>query len=171
MTGHLVLSTLHTNDAPGAITRLTDMNIEPFLITSTIEGVLAQRLVRTICTGCREPYMPPEELLMDLGVTLEMTQGMTFYTGKGCVDCNFSGYRGRIGIFEMLTVGSEIKELIREFVDKLPEEDARIVRRSFKPPAGLSAQEAAVWLKMNNSEFEVADPVPSNIFPPWMGKK
>jgi len=141
LTGHLVLSTLHTNDAPGAITRLIDMNVEPFLITSTIEGVIAQRLVRTICTGCRETYDPPEELLIDLGITSDMTKGVTFYQGKGCVDCNYTGYRGRIGIFETLTISEGIRELI---LDRSP---TSVIRRQARKE-GMRTMREDGWEKI-----------------------
>jgi len=141
LTGHLVLSTLHTNDAPGAITRLIDMNVEPFLVTSTIEGVLAQRLVRTICTGCREVSHPTEEMLLELGVTPDMTEGVTFYQGKGCADCNYSGYRGRIGIFEILTVSEEIKNLI---LDRAP---TSVIRRQARKE-GMKTMREDGWEKI-----------------------
>lgn len=112
LTGHLVLSTLHTNDAPGAVTRLIDMDVEPFLVTSTVESVLAQRLVRTICTGCKETYTPEVELLQDLNIDPEDAKNVTFHRGKGCVDCNYTGYRGRIGIFEHLVMNDTLKEMV-----------------------------------------------------------
>jgi type II secretion system protein E len=112
LTGHLVLATLHTNDAPSTVTRLVDMDIEPFLVTSTIEGVLAQRLVRTICTGCREPYDPPVELLEDMGIPLEDLSDITFYHGRGCPECGYTGYRGRIGIFELFVANDEIRQMV-----------------------------------------------------------
>jgi type IV pilus assembly protein PilB len=112
LTGHLVFTTLHTNDAPGAITRMIDMGVEPFLISSTLEGVLAQRLVRTICRKCRVAYEPTDAVLAELGLTQEDTQGRPFYYGKGCVECNETGYRGRKGLFELLVVSEPIRELI-----------------------------------------------------------
>ncbi len=112
LTGHLVFSTLHTNDAPGAVTRLIDMEVEPFLVTSTVESVLAQRLVRTICSVCSEVYDPPEEMLYSMGVDPAAVQNVEFRRGHGCPDCNFIGYKGRIGIFEHLLMTSEIRELV-----------------------------------------------------------
>ena len=112
LTGHLVFSTIHTNDAPSTVTRLIDMNVEPFLVTSTIEAVLAQRLVRTVCSACREPYKPNQDLLEEVGVSPEEAEQITFYHGKGCVDCNYTGYRGRIGLFELLVPTEPIKEMI-----------------------------------------------------------
>jgi type IV pilus assembly protein PilB len=112
LTGHLVFTTLHTNDAPGAVTRMIDMGVEPFLISSTLEGILAQRLVRTICKKCRIAYEPTEAVLSELALTKEDTQGRPFYYGKGCMECNETGYKGRKGLFELLTVSEPIRELI-----------------------------------------------------------
>lgn len=114
LTGHLVLSTLHTNDAPGAITRLIDMGLEPFLITSTLEAILAQRLIRTICPRCRTPYKPSEFVLNELGLTLNDVEGKELYYGKGCHECNDTGYLGRTGIFEVMRVTDPIRELIMQ---------------------------------------------------------
>lgn len=108
LTGHLVFSTLHTNDAASALTRLVDMGIEPFLIASSIIGVLAQRLVRVICPKCKEKYSPSPEILKDIGAP----EKMEFYKGHGCQRCRDTGFSGRIGIFEMLTVTEEIKDMV-----------------------------------------------------------
>ncbi len=113
LTGHLVLSTLHTNDAPSAITRLFDLGIEPFLIASALEGVIAQRLVRRICPHCKEPYKPTEEELSELGLSGEYT----FYRGRGCEHCMGTGYRGRTGIYEVLEVDEEVKKHILKTQD------------------------------------------------------
>ncbi len=112
LTGHLVLSTIHTNDAPSATTRLVDMGIEPFLISSALMGVLAQRLVRTICTHCKEAYIPPPEALHRLGVESEEGEEVVFYRGKGCDRCKGSGYRGRIGLYEMMVLSEPIRQLV-----------------------------------------------------------
>jgi type IV pilus assembly protein PilB len=112
LTGHLVLSTLHTNDAPGAVTRLIDMGVEPFLITSTIQGVLAQRLVRTICKKCKVAYEPGDAVLAEMGLTRDDVGGRPFYYGKGCLECNETGYRGRKGLYELLVVSEPVRELI-----------------------------------------------------------
>jgi type IV pilus assembly protein PilB len=112
LTGHLVFTTLHTNDSPGAITRMIDMGVEPFLITSTLQAVLAQRLVRMICKKCRVAYEPPESVLSELGLTKEDTVGRPFYYGKGCAECNETGYKGRKGLFELLVISEPIRELI-----------------------------------------------------------
>ncbi len=114
LTGHLVLSTLHTNDAAGAVTRLIDMGIEPFLISSTMIGVLAQRLIRRVCTKCREEYIPSDEELKMLGVTREEINNRPFFKGRGCDYCNNSGYKGRVGIFELLLVSPAIQSLVND---------------------------------------------------------
>lgn len=114
LTGHLVLSTLHTNDAPGAVTRLLDMGCEPFLVAATLEAVLAQRLLRTICKSCRVPYEPTESILNQLGLSPHEIGDKHFYTGRGCEDCGHSGYRGRRGLYELLKVTDPIRDLITE---------------------------------------------------------
>lgn len=114
LTGHLVFSTLHTNDAPGAITRLIDMGVEPFLIASTLESVLGQRLVRTICKNCRTPYKPDKNILDVLGLDESDVGERPFYYGAGCSYCNQTGYRGRCGIFEYLRVRAPIRDLINQ---------------------------------------------------------
>jgi len=114
LTGHLVLSTLHTNDAPGAVTRLIDMGVEPFLISSTLLSVLAQRLVRTICKKCRTPFEPTENQLSLLNLSPHDIGDKVFYYGRGCANCNDTGYRGRKGIFELLVISEPIRALINE---------------------------------------------------------
>lgn len=114
LTGHLVLSTLHTNDAPGAVTRLIDMGVEPFLISSTLMGVLGQRLVRTICKKCRAPFEPTENQLAQLNLSPYDIGDKVFYYGRGCGSCNDTGYRGRKGIYELLQVSDPIRHLINE---------------------------------------------------------
>jgi len=108
LTGHLVFSTLHTNDAPNAFVRLIDLGVEPFLISTSVIGIMAQRLVRIICKECKEPYRPPVELLKELG----LDEKETFYRGKGCKVCKNTGYTGRIGIFELLTMTDEMKRCL-----------------------------------------------------------
>ncbi|MGF1485252.1 MAG: type II secretion system ATPase GspE [Opitutales bacterium] len=112
LTGHVVLSTLHTNDASGAVTRLIDMGLEPFLISASLEGILGQRLVRRICPACRTAYEPDQEVIELLGIDPLEIADRNFYYGKGCPECNNSGYRGRQGLFEMLTVTDQVRELI-----------------------------------------------------------
>jgi type IV pilus assembly protein PilB len=114
LTGHLVLSTLHTNDAPGAVTRLIDMGVEPFLISSTLMAVLAQRLVRTVCKKCRTPFEPTETQLSMLNLSPHDVGDKVFYYGRGCAACNDTGYRGRRGIFELLVASEPIRLLINE---------------------------------------------------------
>jgi type IV pilus assembly protein PilB len=114
LTGHLVFSTLHTNDAAGAVTRLIDMGVEPFLIASTMEGVLGQRLVRTICSNCKTPYDPEDDVLQQLGLNRDAIAGRHFYFGSGCPQCNETGYKGRRGIYEYLRITDPIRELINE---------------------------------------------------------
>ncbi len=112
LTGHLVLSTLHTNDAAGAVTRLVDMGVEPFLIASSLEAVLAQRLVRRICSNCRTAYEPPAALLQQLGIDPIDIGGREFFYGKGCENCSDTGYRGRMGIYEWLRMSEAIRDLV-----------------------------------------------------------
>lgn len=112
LTGHLVLSTLHTNDAPGAVTRLIDMGIEPFLIASGVVGILAQRLVRVICPKCKESYSPPVDAVKRLGIGLDQSSGVTFYRGRGCEFCKGSGYKGRLGVYELMPVSDSVRDLI-----------------------------------------------------------
>ena len=112
LTGHMVYSTLHTNSAAATVTRLVDMGLEPFLLTSTLRAVIGQRLIRTICPNCKEPYIPTDEELDDFGVAREEVEDITFYHGRGCDACNFTGYKGRLGIFEVLKITEEINELV-----------------------------------------------------------
>jgi type IV pilus assembly protein PilB len=114
LTGHLVLSTLHTNDAPGAVTRLVDMGVEPFLISSTLMAVLGQRLVRTICKNCRTPFEPTEKQLEMLNLSPHDLGDKVFHYGRGCSACNDTGYKGRKGIFELLVISDAIRTLINE---------------------------------------------------------
>jgi type IV pilus assembly protein PilB len=112
LTGHIVFSTLHTNDAPSTITRLRDMGLEPFLITATLEGVLAQRLVRKICVDCRMEFEPSAEMLMELNMRPEDAKGQKFYYGRGCDRCNNTGYKGRQGIYELLVMDDGLRDLV-----------------------------------------------------------
>ena len=112
LTGHLVFSTLHTNDAPSAITRLRDMGVPAFLITATVEAILAQRLVRRICSECRTEFAPSDELLMELQLPLDTARKYKFYYGKGCARCNNSGYKGRVGIYELMIMSDELRDAI-----------------------------------------------------------
>ncbi|MCP3692895.1 MAG: Flp pilus assembly complex ATPase component [Planctomycetaceae bacterium] len=112
LTGHLVFSTLHTNDAPSAVTRMIDMGVPGYLVASSVIGVMAQRLVRVNCGRCKQPFNPKEEVLEEFGITPEMAAKATFIKSKGCSYCNHTGYRGRVGLFEMMMITSKIRELI-----------------------------------------------------------
>ena len=112
LTGHVVFSTLHTNDAPSTVTRLKDMGVPTFLITATVEAILAQRLVRRICPGCREPIAPTEEQIIELQLSPEDVKGKTFFRGVGCSTCNNTGYKGRVGLFELMVMDDELREMI-----------------------------------------------------------
>jgi len=114
LTGHLVLSTLHTNDSAGAVTRLIDMGVEPFLVAATLEGVLAQRLLRTICKDCKVPYTPSPIVLNQLGLSQADIGKKDFYTGSGCATCGGSGYKGRKGIYELLDINDPLRDLITQ---------------------------------------------------------
>jgi type IV pilus assembly protein PilB len=112
LTGHIVFSTLHTNDAPSTITRLRDMGIPTFLITATVEGILAQRLVRRICADCRTEFEPSPEMLMELNLKPSDVAGKSFFYGRGCERCNNTGYKGRTGIYELMVFNDDIRDLI-----------------------------------------------------------
>jgi type IV pilus assembly protein PilB len=111
LTGHLVFSTLHTNDAPSAITRLVDIGIQPFLVASSVMAIMAQRLVRKVCPKCRHRIEPPAHVLQGLGLRPEIAKKANFMKGKGCAHCNKTGYRGRMGIYELMTMSSQIREM------------------------------------------------------------
>jgi type IV pilus assembly protein PilB len=112
LTGHLVLSTLHTNDAPSSIIRMVDLGVESFLLTATVEGIIAQRLVRTICKVCKEEYQPSEEQLMELSLRPEDVRGRKFFHGRGCDNCNKSGYRGRTALYEIMAMDDDLRDLV-----------------------------------------------------------
>ncbi len=117
LTGHLVFSTLHTNDSAGGITRLVDMGIEPFLVSSSVVALIAQRLVRTICPVCRTAYHPDDEELMEIGISRDLLKDDMLYKGNGCVNCVNTGYKGRSGIYEILIIDDEIRSMITRSVD------------------------------------------------------
>ena len=112
LTGHMVFSTLHTNDSPATVTRLRDMGVQPFLITATVEAILAQRLVRRICKDCKEEYVPDADTLADLELTSDQVVGKTFFRGRGCDKCSGSGYKGRLGLYELLVMTDELRDLV-----------------------------------------------------------
>ena len=126
LTGHLVFSTLHTNDAPSAVTRLIDMGVKPFLVASSTRAIMAQRLVRKVCEKCKEPYTPPESELRLLGPAAQQLSNVQLYHGAGCADCSFTGYRGRIGIFEIFLINDEVRNLI---FDQVPVTELRVKAR------------------------------------------
>ena len=152
LTGHLVFSTLHTNDAPSAVTRLIDIGVKPFLVASSTRALMAQRLVRKLCKKCIAPYEPTEAELKPLGLDLKSIQGANFMKGKGCADCAKSGHRGRMGIFEVFVIDDEARKLI---YDKVPSSVLRIRAREMgmrtlredgarKVVAGLTTAEEVV---------------------------
>ena len=112
LTGHLVFSTLHTNDAPSSITRLRDMGVEPFLITATVEAIEAQRLVRRVCQNCRTAYTPTREQVMELNIPFESLKGQQFYYGEGCDKCNNLGFKGRTGLYELLIMNDDLRDMV-----------------------------------------------------------
>ncbi len=114
LTGHLVFSTLHTNDAPSTITRLRNMGVPPFLITATVEAILAQRLVRRICNHCKEETAMTPEMLAELQLAAADVAGKKLFKGRGCDQCNNTGYRGRVGLYELMEITDEIRDLIVE---------------------------------------------------------
>jgi len=132
LTGHLVFSTLHTNDSASAVTRLIDMGLEPFLVTSSVIAILAQRLVRRICDKCKEPYVPDQESLLNIGITPDMAAGKKIYRGKGCPRCINTGYVGRTGIFELMLLDDQIKNLI------LKTSDANAIKRLAVENGGMT---------------------------------
>lgn len=140
LTGHMVFSTLHTNDAPSTVTRLRDMGLEPYLITATLEAILAQRLVRRICLDCKTQFEPSKEMLMELNLAPDDVKGKTFFYGKGCDRCNNTGHKGRMGIHELLVVDDPIRDLISGGVST--EELANACRKQGMRPlreSGLNA--------------------------------
>jgi type IV pilus assembly protein PilB len=124
LTGHLVFSTLHTNDAPSAITRLVDMGVPAYLVASSVIAIMAQRLVRLICPKCKESYSPAQAAMDAAGITREMAATATFARGRGCANCQRSGFRGRLGIYELMILSSQIRELTFQ------ESPTEIIRRA-----------------------------------------
>jgi general secretion pathway protein E len=152
LTGHLVFSTLHTNDAASAVTRLVDMGIEPFLVASVVRAIVAQRLIRVVCPECKEGYVPDPEALRAEGLAMSQLEGKTLYRGKGCPACSETGYRGRSGIYEFLLVSEGIRQLIMKKADsttigrKAIEEGMRTLREdgARKVIAGITTLEEVV---------------------------
>lgn len=150
LTGHLVFSTLHTNDAPGAITRLLDMGIENYLVSSVLVAVLAQRLVRVICPECREPYSLDAAAVRKMGIKTEVNGALQVFRGKGCAACNFTGYRGRSGIYEFLVINEEIQRLI------LTKADSNAIRQQ-AIAFGMTTLWEDGWLKVQQGITTVED--------------
>jgi type IV pilus assembly protein PilB len=138
LTGHLVFTTLHTNDAPSAIARLVDLGVEPFLITATLEAIVAQRLVRRICENCKEEFHPTEEILMELDLKVEETRGRVFMYGRGCDYCNSTGYRGRMGLFESMVINDEMRDLMMKHAS------SNILRNAARKAGMRSLREAGL---------------------------
>ena len=128
LTGHLVFSTLHTNEAAGTVTRLIDMGVEPFLIASSLVAAIGQRLIRVLCKRCREAYTPGDEELAELTLTRADVTGRTIYRAKGCVHCNHTGYHGRTGIFEILPIDEAIRPMITRGIDSKQIQDVALQR-------------------------------------------
>lgn len=141
LTGHLVFSTLHTNDAAGAIARLLDIGIKPYLIASSVECIMAQRLVRLVCTNCREKYKPDEKSLREIGMNPEECREIDFYRGKGCEKCKYTGYFGRTGIYEVLVIDDKIREMI------LAHEPSNIIKQKAQE-SGMNALSQDGWQKV-----------------------
>jgi type IV pilus assembly protein PilB len=149
LTGHLVLSTVHTNDAPGTITRLIDMGIEPFLISSAVILILAQRLVRKICMDCREPIKVHPQLLIDLGIAPDEVKSFQVYKGKGCPICNNTGYKGRIGLYEVMPMKEEIKELVlsRASTSEIKKEAIRLGMKTLRQSGIMKIKEGVTSIE------------------------
>ncbi len=159
LTGHMVFSTLHTNDAPSAVTRLVDIGVKPFLVSASLRAVLAQRLVRKTCTQCKTPYAPDPRILQAIGINEIAAAGMSFYHGEGCPKCNGIGFRGRMGIFEMFIVNEELQQMIyegRTLVDirtKARELGMRTMREDGvrKVGSGLTTPDEVLKVTMNEA--------------------
>jgi general secretion pathway protein E/type IV pilus assembly protein PilB len=160
LTGHLVFSTLHTNDAPGAITRMIDMGIRPFLVASAVRAVMAQRLVRRVCQNCAAPYEPDEELLQTMGLDQDYVKNSKLMKGRGCAECGNNGYKGRMGLYEVFIVTPELQGLIYQQVPSSVIKDAarksgmRTLREDGirKAAAGMTTLEEVLTITMLDEE-------------------
>ena len=159
LTGHMVFSTLHTNDAPSAVTRLIDIGVKPFLVSTSLRATMAQRLVRKICPKCKRPYHPSAQEVRALNINPAQAAAATFAKGDGCADCNATGYRGRMGIFEVFVVNEEIQKMIYEHVgtsrlrDKARALGMRTMREdgARKVTAGLTTIEEVVSITVGDA--------------------
>ena len=149
LTGHMVLSTVHTNDAPGTITRLIDMGIEPFLISSAINLILAQRLIRKICVDCKEPIKVHAQLLIDLGVPPDEVKSFSTFKGKGCPICSNTGYKGRLGLYEVMPMKEEVKELIlaRASTSEVKKEAMRLGMKTLRQSGIMKIREGVTTIE------------------------
>jgi general secretion pathway protein E/type IV pilus assembly protein PilB len=159
LTGHMVFSTLHTNDAPGAITRLIDIGVKPFLVSTSLRCAMAQRLVRKICAKCKKPMTPTAQELRSLNINPAQAATATFAHGEGCAGCNATGYRGRMGIFEIFVITEEIQKMIYEGAggaklrDKARSAGMRTMREdgTRKVTAGLTTIEEVVSITVGDA--------------------
>lgn len=152
LTGHIVFTTLHTNDAPSAVTRLRDMGLPTFLITATVEAVLAQRLVRRLCTNCRTEFTPSPEVIMEMGLTPEQAAAQKWFYGKGCEKCNNTGYKGRMGIYELAIMNDTLRDLV---VAEVSLDDLRNACRKF----GMRTLREAGLLAIHNGQTSIEEVV------------
>jgi general secretion pathway protein E len=158
LTGHLVLSTLHTNDAPSAVTRLLDIGVEPYLLHSTILGVLAQRLVRTLCPQCRELVTLEEEAWRSLTFPWRLPLPQSSYAARGCLDCRMTGYNGRIGIYEMMVMTPGLRKLVQPETD-LAAVREQAMRDGMKPLRASGALKVAAGLTTVEEVLKVSPPI------------
>ena len=134
-----MLSTLHTNDAPSAVTRLIDMGVKPFLVASAVRAIMAQRLVRRVCKHCAAPYTPTAEEIRALGLSEDYIQHSTLKKGRGCANCGYTGYKGRMGLYEIFMLGEEIQELIYN------KESASVIREAARKSGMRTLREDGLW--------------------------
>ena len=158
LTGHLVFSTLHTNDAPGAVTRLVDMGVKPFLVATSLRAVMAQRLLRRVCKECRQEHTPTAGEIRMLDLSPEYLANHKFYKGKGCPVCGYTGYKGRIGIYEIFLITEDVGRLIfaNETSGRIREQARRNGMRSLrddamrKAEAGISSLEEVIFVTLRD---------------------
>ena len=134
LTGHLVLSTLHTNDAPSTVSRLLNMGVEPFLVSASTNLIVAQRLIRKICQGCKEEVQVPGSVLTNLGFTPEEAKAMVCYHGKGCTNCSETGYKGRLALYEVMVINEEVKKMVLDGASTMDLREAGAQEWDADPP-------------------------------------